>query len=415
MDNCTITMDQKFQFIRFMDEARWKSYGNTYNYDIPNYFNKDMKREQKILTHFLGYITDRQTPFKLIFERLDFIFSQLVDDYVKGESPQTLLVDEDNKDCYFGKKAEGKYAFRERIKKDYKISQYPDVLDQLPKDERLCVASRFYPTDYIAILCTLEILSGYNRNIIDYIKRAIGKAAKKDDKLKCVLYALWLLGYADIGTWSKDKKNKIGKKNDQHIFSKKHRDDVAEKKGKSIKNFFEYGLSDKKYLDFLKNDRYKTKRVTCFLRDLLKFDHFSEMFKPCIGDEDFKDLKDQLKDLDLPGDVWNNNSTFRKCFLADSGNENKEPFNMIIRGLHDKEKNPEWYPEQLDCTFDFVPRMCEKQNETNCIHCPIKNDGKIPKDFCSSDGTKFCPFLLYACGYATKCKDIKEYCPNHKR
>ena len=160
----------------------------------------------------MGYITDRQTPFKLIFERLDFIFSQLVDDYVKGESPQTLLVDEDNKDCYFGKKAEGKYAFRERIKKDYKISQYPDVLDQLPKDERLCVASRFYPTDYIAILCTLEILSGYNRNIIDYIKRAIGKAAKKDDKLKCVLYALWLLGYADTVTWSKGKNNKIGKK-----------------------------------------------------------------------------------------------------------------------------------------------------------------------------------------------------------
>ena len=47
MDNCTITMDQKFQFIRFMDEARWKSYGNTYNYEFQTSSIKIEKRTKK--------------------------------------------------------------------------------------------------------------------------------------------------------------------------------------------------------------------------------------------------------------------------------------------------------------------------------------------------------------------------------
>lgn len=85
--------------------------------------------------------------------------------------------------------------------------------------------------------------------------------------------------------------------------------------------------------------------------------------------------------------------------------------------------NPEScrYPEQLDCTFDFIPRMSEKQNETNCDRCPMKLNSeksgitnRIPEEFCSPDETKFCPFLLFACGYETPCCDVKDFCPNRQ-
>ena len=75
-------------FIRFLDEARWKGS----NYDTPYYADEErMSSEQKLLTHFLGYITNRQISYKLVFDKLDFIFSQLVEDFEKGKNVDGLL------------------------------------------------------------------------------------------------------------------------------------------------------------------------------------------------------------------------------------------------------------------------------------------------------------------------------------
>ena len=55
------------KFIRFLDEARWKSEDN---YDIPNYVDKDMPDEQKLLTHFLGMsVMKFFIPSERVFER----------------------------------------------------------------------------------------------------------------------------------------------------------------------------------------------------------------------------------------------------------------------------------------------------------------------------------------------------------
>ena len=117
--------------------------------------------------------------------------------------------------------------------------------------------------------------------------------------------------------------------------------------------------------------------------------------------------------------------------------------NIVVRMLFDKlkEKNIQdsCYPEQFDCTFSFVPRMCDSRSDIdNCNICPFKVNNitkaaPINELFCLIDKedddyypykdddeefydfvrvrNKYCPFLLYSCGYKAKCKDLKN-CPN---
>ena len=64
-----------FKVISWLDDARWKSPAN---YNFLNFFKKDLKASEKILTHWLCYITDRQMPFALIWDKGGFVFSELV-------------------------------------------------------------------------------------------------------------------------------------------------------------------------------------------------------------------------------------------------------------------------------------------------------------------------------------------------
>ncbi len=418
-----MTKEQKFKLIEFIDAGRWNFAGNASesSYDTPNYADKNMPEEQKILTHFLGYITDRQTPFKLIFEKLDFIFSQLVIDYAKGEEIKTLLepgiASQEKSSSYFIRNNEEKFVFQARRALDDN-AQYPNLND-FPKDKLITGASRFYPTDYISIYSVLYILEQYGRSLFNFVEKAMEKATTERNKLESILYSLWLLGYADVGTWATTGINKKTQKTHEHnILNPDSRKKFLEQKQKLVNDFLEHGWTEF-HSNKWEENKFQTKRVTCFVRDLFKFNHYVEMVKKQpFNNGIFDDLHRDLKVLELPGDVWNNNSTFRKCFLTDSGKENsKGAFNKIIRELYEEYENNTWYPEQMDCTFDFVPRMCEKQNQINCNEnfCPLHEEnsgGKIPEAFCHRIANKYCPFLLYACGYKTKCINVRKKCPN---
>jgi len=76
-----------------------------------------------------------------------------------------------------------------------------------------------------------------------------------------------------------------------------------------------------------------------------------------------------MNQIELPGDVWNNSPLFRDNLFANVLDLNTIPktWNMpkIIREIYNQLKNDEdiedFYPEQFDITFDFVPRMCNKK------------------------------------------------------
>ena len=392
------------KFIRFLDEARWKS-GR--NYDIPNYADKDMPANQKLLTHFLGYITNRRISYKLIFAKLDFIFSQLVIDFSsQGSSSEELLLDPGTYiDCDDG----GKNGF--------KASRPMNDQAQYSKDKSLCkelieASSRFFPNDFVGIFCTLKVLEEFaEKNFTKYILKCLSLATPRHD-LEFLLYGLWLLGYS-TGRWEKEDLDY------QKIYER-----CLKPKFDAINSFFNGGGVPKTF----RKERYKSKRLTCFVRDLLKCEHYSLLFREIIPTQVMDKLQNQLYMLELPGDVWNNNEHFQQCLnqISEFSEQKKTiSFNKRVRNFFEKEvwkdlnpKDTLYYPEQFDTTFDFVPRMCETFGMGNCDYCPLgeKSNGRIPDELClgksSENEQKFCPFLLYACGYKVKCKDIKYCCPN---
>ena len=172
-------INEIFKFMGFLDHARWcdcrneKEKNDMSNYYSINMANKNASGEELLLTHFLGYITNRQTPFERVFEQLDYIFSQMVHDFVKETiSVDDLLPLEVNESSlsYFSKKTKKKskkdskkdaysYAFVSH-KQNSQDSVLPSVIERIKGNNNVFYAtSRFYAPDFIAIRLTLDILS----------------------------------------------------------------------------------------------------------------------------------------------------------------------------------------------------------------------------------------------------------------
>ena len=74
--------------------------------------------------------------------------------------------------------------------------------------------------------------------------------------------------------------------------------------------------------------------------------------------------------------------------------------------LLSKDHDLQFYPEQLDVTFDFVPRMCERDMCDVCLF------GGGIDNICHQKPDYLCPVALVACGYQHTCGpkecDLKE-------
>jgi len=62
-----------FKTISWLDKCRWK---NKNNYDFINFFKEDLTNCEKILTHWICYITNRQIPFEIIWDKGGYVFSE---------------------------------------------------------------------------------------------------------------------------------------------------------------------------------------------------------------------------------------------------------------------------------------------------------------------------------------------------
>ena len=409
--------------------------------------NKNAPGEELLLTHFLGYITNRQTPFERVFEQLDYIFSQIVHDFMKEEKNVEDLLPLDiieNNLSYFSKKPRkaskkesendtDSYAFVSH-EQDSQESVIPSVTEKIKGNDSVFYAtSRFYTPDFIAIRLTLDILSDkkYNRSFFSFVEWALGNNPE-ENKLERLLYALWVLGYRKVGQWIIED-NHFKPKRSENKKQKEYADILIEKKA-VLEDFDKNGLNSKYYKkEFIRgsryNNRYKAKRVTCYVRDLLMYCPCVDILKVRFGDKTHEELIEQMADvLELPGDTWNNNDVLNKCLRLQSENENvNDTPNIIVRKVYDmlceklggKEKVG-CFPEQFDCTFDFAPRMCNSVAQKNCCFCPIepKNIEKhrnhiiINEKFCHKEEERFCSFLLFAVGYKVECGKMKDYCPN---
>ena len=153
----------------------------------------------------------------------------MVHDFVKETiSVDDLLPLEVNESSlsYFSKKTKKKskkdskkdaysYAFVSH-KQNSQDSVLPSVIERIKGNNNVFYAtSRFYAPDFIAIRLTLDILSKkFKRSFFSFIKWAIGNKPE-ENKLERLLYALWVLGYREVGQWKiEDNHFKLKKNND---------------------------------------------------------------------------------------------------------------------------------------------------------------------------------------------------------
>ncbi|MBO8131281.1 MAG: hypothetical protein H0Z29_07170 [Candidatus Marinimicrobia bacterium] len=373
-----------FKTISWLDTRRWST---KENYNFVNFFRKDLTNCEKILTHWICYITDRQMPFEIVWNKGGYVFSELIYEYSREQNgpPEEILNE------YYEKYSDNKGKERFRFKS---------------KTDNVIFASRYITDDYQNILQTLECLdkyevtiggNKYKRNIVAFISYFIKRFRGKDDLLIRVACALHLLTY-----------NLDGKKATPYKILETLNDDKK----------FEERLNE-----FKRTSTSGKKRLWCCVRDYKKGLYnkiFNDAIKEVVPDDHANELLNvwnnlPMNQIELPGDVWNNSPLFRDNLFVDVLDLSNIPktWNMprIVREIYNQLKNEkdvkDFYPEQFDITFDFVPRMCNKKLCDVCLF------GENGVDFiCIPTKDKYCPVALLSCGYIARCKEknciIKE-------
>ena len=179
-----------------------------------------------------------------------------------------------------------------------------------------------------------------------------------------------------------------------------------------IKNSENFNIG---HASYCKTQKFRSKRIWCSIRDYLLDPEYKAYFNSEIKtvlEDDISSLP-YLKQLELPGDIWNNNSHFIQCNFK---REDYIPhFNKYLRKVYDKNANSHVYAAQFDVTFSLAPRMCEN---LDCAYCPYgllhayKNDGTSivhkMNELCVDDCSKICPVVLHSTGYKMYCKGKKN-------
>ena len=443
---------EKFKIVNSLDGIRWKCNGEKHKEE--NLINCSCKEglsdDEILLTHWLCYITNRQMDYRVIWERGGAVFSDAVKKYTKHKDMNCFYP---STGTFFRKNGDEGYVFsslktygemsdtcKERLKKYYRD-------DNLTDENHITFKSRFYTTDYLSILYTLYTLANdeYGYSFVKYISMAIDavdkievEVNKTEYYVKSIAYALYRLSYnfkdgknckyfecikKQNNNKNGDNKNSEDKKtNEQSVidFVSNKFEELAKIRCDKIKETFNNAKEFKDILDkFYKTEACydSMKRVWCALRDYLKDEQFKKMFKGCLESSNkreavkflFTEDNAACKYIELPGDVWNENTRFRQCLTE----EHNGKLGKLLREVYENEKIETGYPEQFDVSFDFVPRMCENNNCDICLFANLNETTKKKYNkekalaLCVNDSEKYCPLMILYCGYLYKCNGEK--------
>lgn len=424
--------EKKFGIIDFLDTARWPSLkmkrkgGSVINFGLDE---KNFTADEKLLTYWLCYITERQMDYHVIWDKGGVVFSDAVKRYTTDKNIQDFYPKENG---FFKKISDGEYTLstfteyknlcdrcKKRLKRYYRKKEISD-------NDLVEFKSRFYTSDYVSILYTFYILASYDYSIIKYMSMAIDAVDgitqdinKTEYYVKSIGYALYRLTYnvadGEDCKYFRCNTEQVTKTNIEKFVSNRFTK-LAEKRLENIKRDFENNPDFKRNLDdFYNGDEryYSMKRVWCSLRGYLKDDYFKPLFRDRLVEMGkieaaellFTEDNSACRYIELPGDVWNENTKFRQCITV----ERKGKLGNLLRNIYEKENIKTGYPEQFDVTFDFAPRMCEAEKCDICPFGKLKNNSDVEINtekisaLCVNNEEKYCPLMLLYCGYYFKC------------
>jgi len=271
---------ENLRIISWLDRKRWcKENQKKEEERVFKSIDKNLSNSEKILVHWLCYITDRQMRAMRIWDLGGAVFS----DWVRNYCEQKISAEELIKKC-----------FKEYDKNKGKFKTFNSELE---------FSSRFPRVDKEHIFQALKILESFEvelagkkftRNLVAFILHFI---KNKEDYLRKVACALYLLTYKLDGKKANPQEI-LEVLNDNNKFSKE------------VQKFKKKATEGKK-------------RLWAALRDYKK-GLFSEIFKEAIKEVAGKNKAAELikvwenlpmDSLELPGDRWNNDPRFIECVL----------------------------------------------------------------------------------------------------
>jgi len=371
-----------------LDDIRWSS---PTNYNLINYCSDDLTADEKLLTHWLCYITDRQMPFVRVWEIGGYVLSHLVRAFERLDRDVGALAAEyvQKRDTDAGK-----------------------IVLQCPKEgpnrrlelqgitgDTVQFASRYVPEDTFLIFRTLALLQRiFDRRLGKFLSLFMSDELSVGENIRRLAVALDGLTYSAGRRISADELQ-------QELEALPH---TALLEAEAIQTDPSAWLESKRrsFRPFSK------KRLWGSLRDYLKSPEFNPHFVQALTDAgvgtahrwqlENQELRQSLDELELPGDVWNNNAVFANGLFMPYLRNKPKTWNMprtvreVYRLLKDDLQGT-FYPEQLDVTFDFVPRMCERRMCRVCLF------GGGVEHLCHGKAGLLCPVPLIACGYEHMC------------
>lgn len=259
-----------------LDEIRWASQNN---YNLINYCSNDLTADEKLLTHWLCYIMDRQMPFERIWDVGGYVISHLVYSYTR--SPKKEVKDL----LYSYIRDDGKnIRIETRI-----VNKNQRLMRNGIKGDRVSFASRYMPEDLVLIFRTLYILDrAAHRSLSRFIATAVEDAVDLRHAMQRIAFSLNQLTYQAGGTVSASEFHRKIDEQEKHI------SDLRIKQNRTY---------DQKL--------FERKRLWCAFRDYLKSPEFNPIFVNALKETGISDasqwvrsnpeLKSALDALELPG------------------------------------------------------------------------------------------------------------------
>jgi hypothetical protein len=328
---------------------------------ITNSVYEALAGEDRILVHWLCYITDRQRPYEEVWEHGGYWFSRLISEYRKG--PRTTAE---------VKALLGRHA---AVPAGGKVPQFSE-----PRSREKPFAPR-YQSDYDAVERTLVLLLDHDKSLVSLVRRWSTALAGHDDALYRLAHVLYVLTY------------------NSRISVEVARGLLLD--GRRLTLDYEGWRT--------RPERF-VKRLWAALRDYRKpgspFAAYIEEYSP------WPQSHFELEQLELPGDMWNIRF-FDVCVLhlAREGGlpimrrTSHRPAPEVARLIYERVTGSgvHFYPEQLDVSFDFAPRMCDRKL---CGSCLFHKSGA--SEFCLGETelvrVRPCPILFYSAGYKVPCE-----------
>lgn len=379
-----------WQFVNWLDMARWHSAGSEAL--IPGPAFKVLSNANKVLTHWLAYITDQQRPYVDVWRKGGPIFAEIVSSYTTSDEPVlSLLMD-----------------YTEESSKETGVDRFFSK-DQEIEGGEINYTPRF-GVHLLSIARTLRILDGYSRNIIDYLKAnwsfcANSDGNDSDNVTYRTAFLLYLLSYHGLQTG---------------ITSVHRQDQFFEKNLETHRAYLHKIFSNPSQLEdefhqWMDNRFHK--RLWASFRDYIKpKGYYRKVFSGALEENGHISLADYLRknerqvlhSLELPGDTWN--LRFNERIFRGEITSPKQLREIFISLKRDGFVDDAFYPEQFDFSFDYSPSMCEELNEQFCIFRQASDIGKFCFGVdCHYSGDKLCSVAMICCGYEYPCSP--KVCP----